>query len=285
MAISLAAGAAPIFMGPPAVTGDSDRQSQIIATSMQSLVHRIYQLDPLSYWVGSLGEDDTQTEVITMGLYIGSFLAAQPLDSFILLNNNLDSFKLEYCTDYVPGVGGAAGTGTWQTVAGGDVAGNAGADWRLFLAVPIANVNGLRLNLKTTSPAAKNKKLGNFIAALTTFQASKPASKLTPIPTQTSKEVSLGDKTTDYTYMCWSDSSFVLTPWEMLFDYIAEADKANFDNLLITDPFLCYIKPGDVAQSVMLARVKPGTYKPDYMSQMIGMGYKIPFQLQPLGYL
>jgi hypothetical protein len=283
MAISLLAGAQPIFLSKPWVNRDADLAGQIVASSMQTLVHRLYQLDPLAPWAGSLGGS---TETITIGIYSGSMQAAVSLDSFAILNNNLDAFLLEYCTDYTPGAAGAPGTGTWQTVTGGNVTGNAGADWRLFMASKIDNINGLRLTMTTTSPGGANKQVGNFIAALSTFQPTRPASKLVPSPVQTEKQVVLGDGTPAYGYFLWSDNSYVLTPWDAMFEHVSDADKtAYFDSLLTTDPFLVYLRPGDVARSVMLAKVKAGSYKPDLMNNMIGNGWKIPFTLQPLGYL
>lgn len=287
MSISVAAGAAPLFLSIPYVNKAADDAAQIVATSMQALVHRIYQLDPSAYWQGSLGASDLSTEVITIGLYQGSSQLAQALDSFILLNNNLNNFVLEYCTDYVPGVGGAAGTGTWQTLA--TVTGNLGADYRLFQGSPTAAINGLRLTMTTTYPANEQKKLGNLIAALSTFQLGSPPSNYLPIPRQRRVDVELADGTTDSTYFYWSDNSFTLYTLDFEFDFLNvynTSDKANLDALLASPaPFLVYPEPGDTSRAVYLCLFEPGSYTPGWNTTWKGGGRKIRFKLRQVGFL
>lgn len=285
MTIAKTAGAPAIFLSIPYVNSFADTAGQIVATSMQALVHRIYQMDPTAYWQGALGASDSNTEVIVMGLYSGSAQIAVSLDSFILLNHNLNNFLLEYCTDYVPGVGGAAGTGTWQTIE--NVTGQAGVDYQNFLASPIAAVNGLRLTMYTTGPTAnQEKKLGNFIAALATFQLSKPPTRFTARPSQNVKEVELADKTKDRTFFYWSDNSFTLNDLSFDHSLMPAADKDNLDALFAApDPFLCYPEPGDVPRALYLCNLDPNSYDPIYYGQWKGAGYNLPFKLRQAGYV
>lgn len=287
MSLVTSAGAAPIFLGIPLVNGDSDRAAQIIATSMQGIVHRIYQLDPTAYWVGSLGADDTKTEKIVMGLYAGSLQVALSVDTIILLNHNLNNFLVEYCTDFTPGTGGNPGTGTWQTVV--NVTGQAGKDYYYFAGSPIANVNGLRLTMTTTSPANQNKQLGNFIAALSNFQLSNPPSKIKPTPRQRRIDVRLPDGTIDSTLFLWSDNSFTLFDIEMLFEFLNvynATDKASLDSIFLAgQPFLLIPEPGDVPRNVYLCLIDPASYIPVYQQQWKGGGYSVPLKFSQVGFI
>jgi hypothetical protein len=282
--ISKAIDAPVAFLSLPRVTQDADNAAQIVASSMQALVHRIYQMDPTAYWQGSLGADDTKTEYITMGLYAGSAQAAFDLDAFLLLNHNLNNFVLEYCTDYTPGAGGAAGTGTWQNLA--TVTGQAGADYQLFLASPKTAVNGLRITMTTTLPANQQKKLGNFIAALGNFQFSKPFSKYNAVPAQVVASVPLADGTRDNTYFFWSDNSCVLNVLAFEHQNMTAADKASLDALFATaQAFLCYPEPYDNPRNIYLCMFEPGAYNPVYYGQYKGAGYNLPFKLRQVGYV
>jgi hypothetical protein len=287
MGLVLTPGAPPIFLSAPLVNKSADAAGQIVATSMQALVHRVYQLDPTAPWVGSLGASDAVTEQITMGLYSGSMQIASAVDSVIVLNHNLNNFLIEYCTNYVPGVGGAAGTGTWQTLA--NVVGQGGADYYAPLAVPIANVNGVRLTMYSTSPANQQKQVANLIVALSTFQMSVPPSKLRPSYRQGRVDVQLADISQDTSYFLWSDNSFTMTDHEIEIDFAnvySANDKANFDALFFQpSPFLIYPEPGDNKRGIFLCVFDPKSYTPGYSSQWKNGGRKIPFKTRMVGYL
>jgi hypothetical protein len=279
-------GAPPIFLSVPYVNSFSDAAGQIVATSMQGIVHRSCQLDPTAYWQGSLGASDSDTEVITMGLYFGSLNINVSIDTIILLNHNLNDFLVEYCTDYTPGTGGAAGTGTWQTLV--NVTGQAGVDYAYFASSPIANVSGLRLTMTTTSPGNLQKSLGNFIAALSTFQLSVPSSKIKYGFRQRRVDVQLADGTIDSTFLNWSDNSFTLTDIDFEIDFAnvyAATDKTNLDALFQSgQSFLFYAEPGDVSRNIYLGLFDPKSYSPDYMSLWKGGGRKLPFKVMQIGY-
>ena len=287
MSINLLPGAAPVFFSAPLVNRSADLAGQIVATSMQALVHRVYQLDPTAYWLGSLGASDATTEQIVMGLYSGSMQMPTSVDTIILLNHNLNNFLIEYCTNYAPGVGGAAGTGTWQTLV--SVTGQAGVDYVHILASPIAAVNGLRISMYSTIPANQQKQLGNFIAALSSFQMSVPPSKIKPSYRQRRVDVPMADGSTDTGYYLWSDNSFTMTDHEIEIDFAnvySAQDKANFDALFRQpSPFLFYPEPGDVPRNIFLSLFDPKSYTPGYSTQWKSGGRKIPFKTHMVGYL
>lgn len=304
MSLSSAVGAAPIFFGGPLVNSWADAAGQIVAfnnspggftlSSMQALVHRIYQMDPTAYWQGDpSGASDTVDERITMGLYAGSLLTGVPLDSLIILNNNLNNFLVEYCTDYVAGVGGAAGTGTWQTLV--NVTGNKSADYYFFNGSQIASVNGLRLTMHTTlnsdgaTGANAAKKLGNFIPLCSQFQMSVPPSKIVPTIRSSRVAVEMADKTFDTTFFGWSDNPFTpLIDVEFLFEHLnvySATDKASLDALMLSgQSFVVATEPGDVPRNVYLCIFELASYVPVYQQQWKGGGYKAPFKLLQVGF-
>jgi hypothetical protein len=287
MSLILTPGAAPIFLGAPIVNHAADVMGQIVATSQQPLVHRIYQLDPTAMWKGSLGASDSNTERIVMGFYKGSMQISIPFDTVIILANNLNNFLIEYCTDYTPGVGGAAGTGTWQTL-GTAVTGNAAADFYYIAPSPIT-ANGIRLTMTTTSPANLNKIVANFIVALSTFQFGQPPTKLIPSYRQKRVDVTLADGSIDSTYFLWSDNSFTFTDWDFEFDYIniyQSTDKASLDAVFTTiGPFLIIPEPGDNPRNIYLSLFEPKSYLPSYNQQWKGGGRKAPFKTIHVGYV
>lgn len=286
-----AAGAPPAFLSASYVRKDCDTAGQVVASSGQTLAYRIYQMDPTAQWTGTLGADDTKTETITVGLYAGSAQATRSIDCVFLLGHNIDAFKVEYCADYTPGTGGAAGTGTWATFVDKSAGGQAGADYFHQLSSPVS-ANGLRLTMTKTSPANQQKLLGCFIAALSTFQPGesttpdRPPMKFVATPAATFAEVINADKSRNRTYFYWSDNSFLLNHLAFDFDLLADADKTQFDALMgQVDPFLVWPEPGDVPGSVYLCIPSPGVYAPDYSTDWKGAGRRFKFECQQVGYL
>ena len=288
MSLNLNAGAPPIFLSVPYVTSSADLAGQIVATSMQGLIHRIYQMDPSAYWLGSLGASDSTDEVITIGLYVGALNVAATIDTLIILNHNLNNFDINYCTDYTPAsTPGNAGTGTWHSLV--SVTGQAGADYVRQLASPVANINGLQIILHSTSPANQNKQVGNFIAALATFQMSVAPMVLKPSYRQKRVDVQLADGSIDTTYFLWSDNSFTMTDYDIEIDFAnvyAATDKSNFDALFKSpSPFLFMPEPGDSPRDVFLSLFDPKSYVAGFSSQWKNGGRKIPFKTVMVGYI
>lgn len=274
MAISTAVGAAPVFLSRSYISADSYVAGDLLASSMQAIVHRVYQMDPSSYWQGSLGASDAFTETITVGLYQGAAQVPRSIDTIILFNINLKDFLLEYSAD---------NGGSWTTIA--NVTGNASSNYVNFLGSPIT-ANKLRLTMTATFPANGNKIVGNFIAALSTFQMSNPPVALKPAYNYQRRDIELADGTLDTTFLYWSDNSFTLLRFNFTFDLVPQADKDLLDAIAQQpDPFLCYVEPGDVTRSLYLCLFENGTYAPEYTGQWKGAGYKIPFKLRQIGYV
>jgi hypothetical protein len=288
MSLNLNPGAPPIFLGPPIFNAASDVAGQMVATSMQGIAHRLYQLDPTAPWQGSLGASDSNTEKVVIGFYKGSMQISVPIDTVTLLNHNLNNFLIEYCTDYTPGTGGAAGTGTWQTFDSQNITGQAAADYLHIAASPVT-CNGIRLTMTTTSPANLNKSLCNFIVALSTFQMGNPPTIMKPSYRQRRIDVPLADGSIDTTYLMWSDNSFTMTDYEIEIDFAniySATDKSSFDALFKSpNPFLFYPEPGDAPRNIHLSLFDPKSYVAGYNSQWKGGGRKIPFKTMMVGYL
>lgn len=283
MSLLKSAGSSAIFFEPSYINGSSYTAGGIIASTMQALVHRIYQMDPTAIWQGSAGADDAQTETITCTLYAGVAQVQRVVDAILILNNNLNNFVLQYSTD---------GGSSWTNIA--TVTGNAGADYVLFLNSPLTlpAAAQLQLVMTTTFPDNQNKFVGNFIATLSIFQPGasstpvRPQSKFKAKPKQNKKVVKLADGTEDITYFNWSDNSCVLNNLEFLFELLPVSDKAYFDSLFAAaQPFLCYPEPGEFPRNIYLCTFEEDSYDPDYESSWKGAGYRIPFRLQQQGYL
>ena len=277
-------GAPSIFSVPSYINGDTYNAGGLVASTMQTLAHRLYQMDPSAIWQGSAGASDSDTETFTVTFYAGSLAVQRVIDTILILNNNLNNFSLDYSTN--------SGS-TWTNIA--TVTGNGGLDYQLFLASPItipATTGRLKLTMTTTLPANLQKFVGNFIATQSLFQLGvsttpiRPQSKFVTKPAQTVKQVMLADGTIDSTYFFWSDNSCILNDLEFEFDLAPISDKLNIDALMASaQAFLCYPEPGDNIRNIYLCVFSPGTYQPQYTSSWKGAGYKLPFTLKQVGYV
>ncbi len=279
MTISLASGAAPIFFGRPCVNNDAYKAGGILASSSQSLVHRVYQMDPSAQWP-SAAADDTVVDTITVTFFLGSGTANNSIDSFFLFNTNLKNFLVEY-NDTVLG---------WTTVAGMDysigTADFALSDLVIILGAAVI-ASGVRITMYRTQTANAYKLVGSFQCALSTFQPSRPPMKILSRYMQQRRDVQLADGTIDYSYLMWSDNSYTLTDFEIEYELMPAADKALFDSVFFAamGTFLYYSEPGDDVRSLYVSTLQPGSYQPAYQSGWKGNGYKIPMYLQNLGYV
>lgn len=274
MAIDQTPGAAPIFLGLPLITSDAFIAGDITCTdpNMQALRNRLYQLDTTAPCasVGSAG-----TETIIAGLWVGATQFSRQADCVFILNMNLVRFKVEYSNDN--GL-------SYTTVPGADFSGldyTGGSDFVLFLASPIT------LNkIKLTMYDAFDKTIGTFDCALTSFQTSRPLSRLNIKPKQTRKEVVLADGTSDQTYFEWSDNSYTLNEIDSEFEFVAVAGKSQFDSIFAQlPPFLYYPEPGDSVRGIFLSVLKKDSYSAIYQIEWKGRGYKIRFTTTPLGFV
>lgn len=279
MTISIAAGAPPIFLTKSRINSDCDNAGVLIASTGQSLVHRVYQMDPLAQWAGS--SSDATTDTIDAPFYIGSSKVAQSIDAIFLLNHNLKNFKIEW---FVGGVNQGIVSGCDYRVG---TANFTGTDLVVFLGSSIAP-DELLLTMYNCQGAANGTKLvGCWIAALSQLQfSSRPFSRMEPIPREQVLDCPLADGEIAYNVVNWSDASYRQFDFECEFDLVQTSDKTSFETLVANPvgPFLVYTEPGDVTESVYLCRVKPGTYRPKYVVGWKGAGYKLSMTLQQVGW-
>lgn len=280
---SVAAGAPPIILSIPYINSFAYNAGQLLTSTMQSLAHRLYQMDPSAIWLGSGGASDAVTESAIIAFYQGSNAVARSIDSLLLLNHNLKNFIIQYST-----VGPA---GPWTTFSGCDygigVADFSGEDFIKFLSAPITGVYAVQVLMYRTQPTANQEKyLGNFIAALQTFQLSNPPTSYKASPRQGRCELELADKTTDTSFFYWSDNSFTLYDLGFEFDFLTTTDRLNLENILLSpDPVMVYPEPGDQVRKIYLANMKAENFVPGYNSQWKGGGIKLPALFKQVGYL
>lgn len=273
MALDLTAGAAPIFMSKNYITIDADTAGDLIASTGQTLVHRLYGMDPTSQWSSS-GSNDATTETLVIGLYTGGSQISQSIDFVALYNVNLKNFKIEYSND-----NGA----TYTTVPGSDFTGSPFSGKDLVLNITPTTMNKIRVTMTTTQTANQDKKVGTIVLALSSFQA-KSFQKYMPARKDNRVDVKLADGSLDYTYLLWSDGQFELYSAKIGWQNLQSADRLNLRSIATqTAPFLFYPEPGDLVEEIHQCAMVPNSYSEVYASEFKGSGWNITMEVQELG--
>ena len=273
--IAVTSGAAPAFISKNYINRDCKNAGGIVVSTGDTLKHRLYDGDPTGAW-NSVGSSDATTETITVALYQGALQVSRSIDFMAFLNVNIKNFLLEYSND-----DGA----TYTTVIGGDYtsASLAAADLLLPLATPIT-ANKIRLTMTTTQTANAEKSIGQWIAALGTFQTAKNMTAYEPTWEEGENRVEMGNRTKAYSYTLRSDNSFELYSAAVGWRFVASAERDSFRSVKNTaDPFLWMPFPGDQTRAVYLCKMLKGTFKDPFSTTYIGAGYDISFELEEVG--
>ena len=144
MSINLGSGSPPLFLGVPLITkasfnppsgtnGPTSSDAQLAA-----LFYRTYQIDPLNI-VSASGLASLGSPISASAPFIvGSLLINTKFDTLILLNTNIQKFKIQGSTNW------GGGSPTWTTLADYSSAGLAAADLILVLGAAV-NYNALQI--------------------------------------------------------------------------------------------------------------------------------------------
>lgn len=271
--ITLTSGSTPAFLSKNYINRDCYNASALVVSSGDSIKRRLYDGDPSGAW-NSVGSTDATTETITVGLYQGNLLATRSVDFIALLNVNLKAFVLEYSAN--DGASYTAVTGGTQTVY-------AGTDFVLSLATPVS-ANKLRLTMTTTQVADAQKSIGQFVAALGTFQAAKGMTSYEATWEESETMVEMANKTKAYSHIYRSDNSFEMYGASVGFRFVASSERDSFRSVKNTaDPFLFYPLPGDQVRGLYLCKMKQGSFKDPFSTEYIGAGYDINFDVEEVG--
>lgn len=275
MSLDFTTGASPIFLSRNFLTIDSENANDLIATSGQAYVHRLYDMDPANTYWTSVGSSDVVTEVITLGFYLGATNVSVVLDTIAVLNTNLKNFLMEYSND-----GGA----TYTTVSGWDYTSspNAATDIANQLGASIT-ANKIRITMTTTLVANAEKQIGLLIFALASFQA-KAMLTYTPARKTTKKEVIMADGTKDFSYIEWTDVTYELYQAKVKWQNLSASDRANLRTIATqTAAFIWWPEPGDLIEEVYLATMISGSYVESYSSEYKGSGRDVEMGIESVG--
>ena len=272
MSLSVAAGAAPIFLSKNYVNLE-DAQNSGVAVSSGTLAHRLYDMDPSIQWSSS-GSSDGVTETVTISLYEQGTLTSRSIDFVALLNHNLQRFIIEYSND----------TGsTWTTITGGDYTGSDYSGANIVLVPTAFTANMIRVTA-TDVQSGSEKLIGLVVAALSSFQADQAMAAYVPKRTANRKEVILADGSTDYTHLLWSDNSFELYGASMKWLLAGSTLRTNLRTLATQQaPFIVYPEPGELPQEIHLCIMASGGYSEEYASSYKTAGWNIGIDISEVG--
>lgn len=274
-ALSLVAGAPPVFLSKSWVTKDVDVNGGVfVASKMQPLLKRIYDMDAYSIWRAT-GSDDSQTETIELQLFEGNGQTTRDIDFVALSNINFKRFKVEYSND-----DGA----TWTIFTGADytAANYALPDFLISLAAPV-QANRLKLTMYTTQIADQEKILGCFIAALATLQTSRPPDSAHKAFVETVRAVTLGDGSQDVTYIRRSAASYEFYSATVNFSHLPLAERDSLRAIKRAGkPFLWVPEPAEVLRDIFLSRME-GAWTDDFTDPFFkGAGYNVAFNIREM---
>lgn len=271
--ITLTSGATPAFLSKNYINRDCYNANGITVSSGDTLKKRLYDGDPSGAW-NSLSSSDATTETITVALYQGALQTARSIDFIALLNINLKAFVLEYSAD-----NGA----TYASVTGGTQTVYASGDLILSLSSPIS-ANKLRLTMTTTQVANAEKSIGQFVAALGTFQFAKGMTSYDPEWIESEMLLEMANKTKSYAHIYRSDNSYESYAAAVAFRFNTAAERTSVRAVKNSpDPFLWYPLPGDQVRGLYLCKMRQGTFKDPFSSEYIGAGYDISFEVEEVG--
>lgn len=160
---------------------------------------------------------------------------------------------------------------------------NSAANVITSLAAPVTATH-VKITATTTIVASEEKKVGLFICALGTFQATYGPTEYSPRFREMVKEVRLADGTIDSTHIYRSASSFSFYEADLAFRFVNSTNRDNFQTLRrLNESFLFYPFPGEEVDEIYLGRMKPESYKEPYSSEYLSAGRDISFTFEETG--
>lgn len=275
MSWNLAVEAFPLFASKNYISQDSIDYGTWTVSEMQSLLDRIIDGDPLSYWAGSTA-DDTVDVTFILSFMQGSAAIARSPDLIVLQNINWKNFVGYWSADGV----------TYTTIAtlnyASGTANNAATDL-IVNPSDIASAKFLKFVVSKTISANQAKKCGGIIACLGAVQLSGGFLDYKPIYRETVRELALGDGSLSREYIPRSAHQYDF--WGATFDCpVATAAEllALREIKASGDPFIIIPEPGDTPRDAYLCHFgKP--WKHGYENEVRSVGYRIPMEVKEVG--
>lgn len=274
--VILTSGAKPIFFSTNYFNRFADKQSDLVASTGNTLRHRLYDMDPKAQWT-SAGSDDTTTETITAGLWLPGMQSARSIDYVAVLNHNIKEMKIEWSDD-----NGATYNGTPIL----DEAAITDSNTRVSLSSAVSP-NKLKFTLEKTQTADEEKLIGLIIIALSTFQSEDRMVEFVPSPDRVGhKTAVMADKSIRRAWLFRSDASYHFNDFRIAFLVDDESDElARHQNLARgIDPFLFMPRPGNSKGKIHLVQVIPGTYQEPFAAKSTSGGRMVSYGVEEIGF-
>ncbi len=267
MTISQSNGAAPVFCKKNWINKDSSRYGTFTASTMQSLLARIIDGDPLSYWQDGTGSD-LPTETITVSLMEGGTQTSRSIDLMIFQNINWKNFLVEYSND---------NGGSWATLTGGDyrsgTADLANGTTDLVLNPTPVTANLLRVSIYKTQTANQNKTLGGWIATQVVLQPTGAFEQYEPTTDDNVREADLGNKNISTEFILRSAQEYRWFRAAIGFSLMPTSEMETLETIKTgREAFILWVEPYESKRSVYLCIFRGGWAK-RYTSTYKGAGW------------
>lgn len=266
-----------IFGSRSRVNTDSRDFGTLNSSSLTTLIDRIIDGDPESFWHSELG-DDAIVETINMSFHILTALTSQSIDMISMQKINLKNFILEFSND---------GGTNFNTVPGFDfqvsTADNNKADL-LKTFTPIT-ANFLRLTMFTTfGPADDQKRLGGLFAFLSSLQlVTGGMVKYERNDRETKRSLKLGDGSRSDELIQRSAVSHEHFGAAVQFDLVSQTERDIMRGIKrIGTPFVFVPQPFEIPRDVFTCLFK-NKWKQKHMTQFTGAGHSISNFLDEVG--
>lgn len=270
----LTAAGAPIFLTKNYVNKDviyaydlGDAAAVYTASSNQSLLSRVMEMDPLSYWNSATADDDN-TEVINIALYEGRVLTTRTdIGLIALLNTNAKSFKIELSSN---------GGSTFHTTY--TVTNNALENYVIDTSSSVKSANHIRITIYSTITVDAYKKVGTVVLAGVLKQMTdRPNYPTVRSDRENIKVLVMGDGSENITYIKRSAASFSFYQCNFTFSPITAADILALRTFRRANPaFLFYPEPYDKPSELYYCRFD-GPFQEEPWVEYRPAGYKLSF--------
>ncbi len=274
--MTLTTGAFPIFASRNWINQDSVDYGTFTADEMSSLLERVIDGDPLSYWHGS-SESDATTVTMTFQLMNRSVLTDRAFDLVCLQNINWKNFLGQYSTD---------GGSNWSTITGMDyqVATADNAETDLIVNIPAGiTANAIKFSIYRTITANQQKKAGGIVVCQSAIQLAGGFADYKVDFEETIREMKLGDGTVSREYLLRSAASY--ERWGASFDcpIVTAAELSTLRTIKREGyPFIFIPEPGDNERDVYLCHFN-GRWGHAYMNPVRSVGYMVPMKVKEVG--
>ena len=270
-------GALPIFASKNYLTQDAIDYGTFTADEMTSLISRVIDGDPFSYWIqSSAGSDGTQVIVGPFSFNQGSSLIARSPDLVILQNINWKNFVGEWSAD----------GNTWTTITGLNYASGVANNTAANLIVNpsnIASAKYVRFRVTDTITANAKKKVGGIILCAGVVQPANGYQDYKVKMRESVREVELGDKTISREYILRSATSYEFWGATFTLSHVTAAELLLLRTIKREgDPFIYIPEPGDMPGDAWLCHFD-GAWNQEFENPIKSVGYSISAKVKEVG--